>query len=131
MEHEEKKILIENQIRKSKETIEDARLSFENNRYRNALNRIYYSIFYSVCALAIKYDFATSKHKQLMGWFNKSFIKEEIIDKKYGEIYKKAFDNRQESDYDVIFEYDKMEIESLYNAMIDFVEEINRFIKNY
>lgn len=130
MELENKIFLIENQIRKAQETIEDARISIQNGRYRNALNRIYYSIFYIVTALAIKHDFATSKHKQLMGWFNKNFLKEALIDLKYGEIYKKAFDNRQESDYDVIFDYDKSEVESLYGSMIEFVDEIHRYIKN-
>lgn len=38
----------------SLENLEDARIMFENGRYKNALNRAYYSIFHgirSVCAL--------------------------------------------------------------------------------
>ena len=37
-----------------KEALEDARVMYETGRYKNALNRAYYSIFYamrSVCAL--------------------------------------------------------------------------------
>ena len=30
-----------------------------------------------VTALAIKNKFETSKHQQLLGWFNKTFIKDE------------------------------------------------------
>ena len=131
MKNIDKILLIKNQLRKSEETIEDAKLAFENKRYRNTLNRIYYAIFYTVCALAIKYDFATSKHKQLMGWFNKNFIKEEIIDRRFGEIYKKAYDNRQESDYDVIFDYDGNIVQSLLNEMEEFFVEIKKVIEEH
>ena len=44
MDEERKRILINNQIRKAKETIEDAKIALDNNRFRKALNRIYYSI---------------------------------------------------------------------------------------
>lgn len=40
-----------------------------------ALNRLYYAIFYAVAALAQKFNFITSKHSQLLGWFNREFIK--------------------------------------------------------
>lgn len=59
MKDDLKDSLISNQIRKAKETIDDARVAIDNKRYRNALNRIYYSIFYMISALAIKSDFAT------------------------------------------------------------------------
>jgi len=128
MDNERKRILIENQIRKAKDTIIDAKIAFENDRFRNTLNRNYYAIFYIVTALAYKYDFITSKHKQLMGWFNKNFIKDNILDRKLGEIYKIAFDNRQDSDYSDFFAYDKNIIEEHFKDMLYFVSEIEKFI---
>ncbi|MGA2297615.1 MAG: HEPN domain-containing protein, partial [FCB group bacterium] len=73
MKKEDKLILINHRINKSHLTIDDAKFSLENNKTSIALNRIYYSIFYIVSALALIYDFSTSKHKQLLGWFNKNF----------------------------------------------------------
>ncbi|MEI7812430.1 MAG: HEPN domain-containing protein [Ignavibacteria bacterium] len=69
-----KTILINNCINKSREAVEDAEFNFNNERISTALNRIYYSVFYSVLALAYKDDFITSKHLQLKGWFNKKYI---------------------------------------------------------
>jgi len=46
-----------------------------------AVNRIYYGLFYIITALSLKYEFSTSKHQQLIGWFNKTFIKSEIFSK--------------------------------------------------
>jgi len=35
-----------------------------------AVNRIYYGMYYALTALALKNKFETSKHGQLIGWFN-------------------------------------------------------------
>jgi uncharacterized protein (UPF0332 family) len=98
-----KSIMLNNSIIKSVEAYKDANLSIKNQRYNMASNRIYYSIYYSVLALAYKENFITSKHKQLMGWFNKKYIYEEkIFDKKLIDIYKNASKERQESDYEIL-----------------------------
>lgn len=52
-------------IEKSREALYDAEIAIENNRLDNAQNRIYYSIFYMITALAYKENFITSKHKNL------------------------------------------------------------------
>jgi uncharacterized protein (UPF0332 family) len=97
-----KNVQINNSILKSKEALEDAIFSFNNNRFSMCLNRIYYAIFYSVLALAFKNDFVTSKHLQLKGWFNKKFIYDEkIFDEQMLKIYQKAYNDRQESDYEM------------------------------
>jgi len=44
----------------------------DNNRFRSAVNRIYYGMFYPLMALGLANHFETSKHGQLIGWFNKS-----------------------------------------------------------
>lgn len=67
--------LINYRLKLSDETIEEAELLIQNGKLRGAINRIYYAIFYSVSALGLKYNFQTSKHEQLIGWFNHEFIK--------------------------------------------------------
>jgi len=91
MTDEEKNIIINHRIQKSKETIEEAEVLLKNKKLRAVLNRIYYAIFYIVTALALKNDFSTSKHSQLLGWFNKNFIYTNKIDTKLYKIYSKAF----------------------------------------
>jgi len=99
MQPEQRKELITVRIEKSKSALEDARVAPENNRYSNASNRIYYSIFHIVSALALSHNFTTSKHFQLLGWFNKVFIHSGIVSQEVGKIYSNAFEARQESDY--------------------------------
>ena len=128
MEDYDKNILIKHRIEKSKETIEDARVAIENDRFRNALNRIYYSIFYIVSALSVKNNFSTSKHKQLLGWFNKNFVHEGIVSTQLGNIYKISYDNRQENDYEDFVEFKKDDIVKYNNDMLLFVSEIEKLI---
>jgi uncharacterized protein (UPF0332 family) len=126
---EEKKLFITSFLNKSKEALEDARINLENVRLANALNRIYYAIFYSVVALGYLENFITSKHKQLMGWFNRKFIHEEkIFDQSLYDTYKEAFENRQESDYTIYSVLDTEEIRINYENAVVFVKKISEYI---
>jgi len=70
----DKNSLIRYRIRETEETIEDVQLLIENNRWRAAVNRIYYGMLYSLLALGPAKGYESSKHAQLIGWFNKDFI---------------------------------------------------------
>lgn len=126
---EEKKVFITSFLNKSKEALEDAKINLENVRLANALNRIYYAIFYSVVALGYFENFITSKHKQLMGWFNRKFIHEEkIFDPSLYDTYKEAFENRQESDYTIYSIHDTQEVRINYENAVVFIEKISEYI---
>ena len=78
--------LVKYRIKQAKETIELAKFLIDSNRLTVAVNRIYYGLYYSITALAIKNQFETSKHAQLIGWFNKDYIATDIVDKRFGKI---------------------------------------------
>ena len=66
--------LIAHRFARAAKAIEDARLLIENNSLRAAVNRIYYGMFYALLALSIEFQFTSSKHSQLLGWFNKNLM---------------------------------------------------------
>ena len=103
----DKNELIKYRLHRANETLEEAKISIENKRYLLAANRIYYASFYAVSALAIKHEFKTSKHAQLLSWFNKNFVKNGIVKKRLGKFYLDAFEMRQESDYEDFVVIDK------------------------
>lgn len=123
-----KEDLIKYRLQRAKTTVEEARSAIAGNFLFNAENRIYYSIFYSVSALALKFDFSTSKHKQLLGWFNMNFIKTGIIPAKYGKIYRNAYDKRQESDYDDFVTLEPEEVQADFEDMQEFIKYLSSFI---
>src|SRR4030067_1862090 len=101
MLNDEKRIFIEKYLEKAQSALDDAEFNTGHNRYYTASNRIYYSIFYSVISLGYLDNFITSKHKQLMGWFNKKYVYEEkVFNENLMKIYKEAYENRAESDYE-------------------------------
>ncbi|MBU2446827.1 MAG: HEPN domain-containing protein [Bacteroidetes bacterium] len=122
--------LIKYRLERCKETIEEVELAIKNKKLHLAENRIYYSIFYLVSALALKYNFSTSKHSQLKGWFNKNFILTGKISKEYGEIYYTAFENRQEGDYEDLISFELEDVQDDFDKMLRFVEEIEKLLQD-
>ncbi len=128
LEENERAELIRYRIEEAKETIADVQLLIDNDRLRAAVNRIYYGMFYSLLALGLAYQFETSKHQQLLGWFNKNFIHEGLIDVKFGKIINKAFNRRTQGDYESYVEFDKEIILEMFDEMKEFIYKIERFL---
>jgi uncharacterized protein (UPF0332 family) len=93
-----------------------------------AVNRIYYGMFYILSALALKYKFKTSKHQGLIGWFNKNFLKDKKIDRKYGTIVRDAFNNRSDGDYGAFIKFVKADVLKSFDDMKDFISTIEKYI---
>ena len=123
------KSLIQYRIYEAEETIEDVRLLIENDRLRAAVNRIYYGMFYSLLALGLAYEFETSKHPQLIGWFNKNFIHDKKIEPEYGKMINKAYNRRTKGDYDVYIDFDKDIVIEMFDEMKDFICRIKKYLE--
>lgn len=128
LDNKDRDNLVRYRIEQAEDTILDVQLLIENNRVRAAINRIYYGMFYSLLALGLANKFETSKHSQLIGWFNKNFIAEGIMDSKYGKIINKAFNRRAKSDYDSYVEFEKDIVQEMFDEMKEFIAEIKRFL---
>ncbi len=126
---EDRNALVNYRMVQANDTIELAKFLIDSNRLTVAVNRIYYGLYYSITALAIKNQFETSKHAQLIGWFNKTYIATGIIDKRFGKILRNAYQNRTKGDYDAFVTFDKEGLIAMHAEMIDFIKEIQRLIE--
>ncbi|MBV6422124.1 MAG: hypothetical protein DAHOPDDO_03413 [Ignavibacteriaceae bacterium] len=120
--------LIKHRIQRAKDTIKEAEDDISKNFLHSAENRIYYAIFYSALALGVKYGFSTSKHNQLLGWFNKNFVKSKKIEKEFGDIYRNALENRMESDYEDFKTFSFEEATVDFKNMQRFVDRIEKLL---
>jgi len=96
----DRKSLIKYRLNQAFETIELVQFLISSGKFLVAMNRIYYGMYYSLTALALLNRYETSKHNQLIGWFNKKFISSGIIEARYGKIIRNAHQKRQKGDYD-------------------------------
>ena len=124
----DKENLIKYRMQRAKETMKEAEDDISKNFLHSAENRIYYAIFYSVLALALKHEFTTSKHKQLLGWFNRNFVKPGLIEKEFGDIYRNAFENRLESDYEDFKSFSIEEVKVDFGNMVKFVNRTEKLL---
>ncbi len=77
----------------------------------------------------IAYRFETSKHTQLIGWFNKTFVHAGLIDPKFGKIINKAFNQRTKGDYDTYITFEKEILIEMFVEMKVFISEIKAYLK--
>ena len=64
---------------KAKETLNGAKILYDNKNYSGAINRAYYSIFYAMKAILAleKKDF--KRHKDVVGYLNKNYVHTEVF----------------------------------------------------
>jgi uncharacterized protein (UPF0332 family) len=127
-ENPDKETIIEFRIEKAYKTLEGIELLIRSGYLPFAMNRIYYAGFYIVNALALKDGKHFSKHHQLIGYFNKEYLKNNIIDRKIGSILNDTFERRNTIDYDDFATVTKSEVKKYYSEMKKFVKIVHKII---
>ena len=128
LKKEDRDILIRYRLDQANDAITVVELLIANDKFNSAVSRIYYGIFYSLLALGLRFEFETSKHLQLIGWFNKEFIHTGKIDIEFGRILRKTYESRRSGDYDVFVEFTKSDVNSLFSDMKKFIQRIDDFV---
>jgi len=94
-------------LQKASDTLNDARLLADNERWNSSINRLYYACFYAVSALLYYHSIEAKTHKGVRINFMREFIKTGIFEKDYGKLFSDLFDWRQEGDYSDFSSFDK------------------------
>jgi uncharacterized protein (UPF0332 family) len=126
---EQRNQLIATRLEQAEECIADVELSIANGRYRNAANRVYYGMFYAMLALGLLRQFETSKHQQMIGWFNKNFVHTNIFPKQFIRLVNRAFDTRTNSDYKITLAPSADELDEMFADMKTFIYTIKEWIE--
>ncbi len=128
---DKKEVLIEHRLNQAKETILEVDKLVEIGLLHVAVNRIYYGMFYCLQALSLTYNFETTKHLQLIGWFNQNFIKTNQLPLKFGKILRDAYHNRTDSDYAPFTSFSESEVFDMHRDMKIFITELEIFIRSH
>lgn len=81
------------------EALEDARIMYSAGRFKNALNRAYYSIFHGMRAVNALDGFDSSKHSGVIAHFNKGYVKTGIFSKEASKLIRLASEKREKADH--------------------------------
>lgn len=106
---------------RAKEMLVAARENLEIGQYKTSLNRSYYAIFHAMRAMNILKGFDSSKHSGVIAFFNKEYLKENILDRNLSIVIKNSAFLRKKSDYDDFYIASKQEAEKQ-------LEEAERFL---
>lgn len=89
-------------LQEAEETLADAVQMLDGNvSPRSVVNRAYYTMFYAVLALFIRFGTVhrTSKHAGIIGIFNKEFVRTGKIEIRFAKMLNTIFEARLEGDY--------------------------------
>ena len=112
------------------DAIEDAKIMYQHGRYKNTLNRAYYSIFYAIRAVNAVRDFDSSKHSGVIAFFNQNYVKNGIFPKEASKIIKGASENRERADYLDFFIASKKDAETQIANAEKFKDLIEEYLKS-
>ena len=115
-------------FKRAQESLEDALIMIDNKKWNTAINRLYYSCFYSVIALLLKNNIETHSHNGARTKFSDEFIKTGLIDKKLGKLFSQLSDYRQKGDYGDLYDFDDKIVLPLVDKVKEFISEISILI---
>ncbi len=119
--------LVKHRLNQAKENLEEAKILYSSNKYKGANNRAYYSIFHVIRSILALEPIDFKKHKDVIGYFNKNYVKTEIFPRNMGRKIADATSIREDSDYDDEFVV-KPEITE---AQIQTAEELINLAEKY
>ena len=107
---EERKLLVEYEVEKAHKLIDQFPILENAELWDTLANRLYYAVFHAVTALLIKNGLHAGSHQGVSVLFNKHFVKENLVDEKYGRLLARLENMREKSDYTCLFETTKEEV---------------------
>ncbi|MBN1508045.1 MAG: HEPN domain-containing protein [Sedimentisphaerales bacterium] len=108
---------------KARDSLASARREFEAGSYAFAVNRLYYVAFYGACAALLERQQSFRKHSGVRAAFHRQFIKTGVLDVKWGRLYDRLFEDRQEGDYVVFISFEPEYVQLQLEQCTQFLEE--------
>ena len=111
-------------LQKARETLKDARILAQAERWNPCVNRLYYACFYAVSALLIQEGLSSSKHSGVRSLFNQRFVKTDRVSKETARIFNDLFERRQEGDYMDFVSFKESQVQPWTSQAEAFVETV-------
>jgi uncharacterized protein (UPF0332 family) len=120
--------LVNYRLSRAWDTLDDARILAEKEKWNSAINRLYYAAYYAVIALLLNADLKSTTHSGTKSVFSQEFISKKIISRDLGKIYSQLFTWRQKGDFDDLFDFKKEKVLPYFEPVKSLIETIESFI---
>lgn len=114
----------------ARERCETSKIMIDIGRYKDSINRSYYSIFSSIRALLSEEEVDFKKHSAVIGYFRKNYIKTGIFETKFSDYIEDAFNFRHDCDYADFIIVSKEEAENQYLNAVEFYEAVKSYLES-
>ena len=91
-------------------TYQMAELCFENQGYRDAVNRSYYATFYALRAVLALEGVDFKRHKDVVAYFNQHYVATEKFEREMGKRIGRLKTMREDCDYDDFYVIERDEV---------------------
>jgi hypothetical protein len=88
------------------------------------MNRLYYAAFYGASAALLEREQSFKKHSGVRAAFHRQFIKTNLLDMKWGRLYDRLFEDRQEGDYVVFVSFEPEYVQMQLTQCAEFLHEL-------
>lgn len=128
LSNEERDTIVEIRLKQAKETYAEVSILIDNELWRTAANRLYYSCYYATAALMLQYGYQARTHSGLIGLLGLHFVQTNKISDETAFVLSLLFEMRQKGDYDVWVDIKPQMVLPLLDPAKKFIETIEYII---
>lgn len=122
------KDLCDYRLSQAEDSLKVAKISYENALFKDSINRSYYASFYAIKAVLALEEIDFKRHKDVIGYFNKSYVAADKFPRELGRKIGMLKQLREKSDYDDFFIAGKEEAEIQIETARLMIAEVKRFV---
>ncbi len=123
------KIRIKEELETAQKRLDAAKLLLEKGMLEDAINRAYYAFFHAAKAMLNVLGYDAKTHSGLISEFGLRIIKTNLIDKKFAQYLRRAFEMRETSDYEIGAIFSEEEIQTLIKNAEEFLKKAKDFVE--
>jgi len=122
------KIRIKEELEVAKTRLKAAKLLFEKGMLEDTVNRAYYSFFHAAKAMLNVLGYDAKTHSGLISEFGLRIIKTSMLDKKFAQYFRRAFEMRESSD-EIGIVFSEEEVQTLIKNAEEFLQKAQEFVE--
>ena len=96
---EQRRQLVAIRMAKADSMLADASMLADRGSSLSTVNRCYYAMFHAVSALAIHNNCDFHKHRAVISWFQREYVKSGRVSSEVGAALQMVFESRCDADY--------------------------------